>query len=108
MVNIRELLINAVSCKEPKMLTGSAQKGCGWIFPCFLEIHGQIRPPANRQDLNHSFVSYAEHGKPASPPQKASEPQGTPLEVQAADCGKSESHSVAEWIGIERKQHHPT
>ena len=70
MVNVRELLINAVIHKEPKMLTGSAQKGCGWLFPSVLEIHGQIKPPVNRQDLNHSSVSYVEHGKPPSLPQR--------------------------------------
>jgi len=90
------------------MLTGSTQNG-RWLDISFDDGDTRtIKPSAKRQDLNHSFVSYAEHGKPASPPQKASEPQGTPLEVQAADCGKSESHSVTEWIGIERKQHHPT
>ncbi len=70
MVNICKLLINAVNHKEPKMLTGSNPKGKWLDISVNVGNTRTIRPSANRQDLNHPFVSHAEHGKPVSPPLK--------------------------------------
>ena len=108
MVNLCKPSINAVSTKEPKMLIGSAQNG-KWL-DIFLQIENTriIKPSADRRDLNHPIVSYTEHGKPVSSPKKASGPQGTPLEMQAADIGKSKGRLIMRRIGIERKRHHPT
>jgi hypothetical protein len=69
MVNIRELLINTVMFEEPKMLTGSTQNG-KWLDISVWDGNTRTtKPSVKRQDLNHSFVSYAEHDKPASLPQ---------------------------------------
>ena len=108
MVNVCELLINAVTLNEPKMLTGSTQKGMWLDISLSIGNTRTVKPPAKRQDLNHSFVSYAKHVKPVSLPCEASEPQGTPLGMRAEDGGKSKSHSVMGRIGIEQKQYYPT
>ena len=74
MVNKCELLINAVTAKEPKMLRGSPQNG-KWLDISFAVGNTRTtKPSAKRQDLNRPFVSYVEHGKPVSLPPKASEP----------------------------------
>jgi len=68
MVNTCKLPINAVTTKEPKMLIGSAQNG-KWLDISFAVGNTRTtKPSAKRQDLNHSFVSYVEHGKPVFPP----------------------------------------
>ena len=69
MVNESELLINVVTYNKPKGLTGLNQKGKGVgdeVYPIL--IRRQRYSPANRQDLTRPHVTYAEHGKPVSPP----------------------------------------
>lgn len=56
-VNICELLINVVRSNEPKMLTGSAQKGRGWLALLQPGATWTSTPPANRQDLTRSCHS---------------------------------------------------
>lgn len=59
MVNESELLINVVSYDEPKMLTGSHQKGKWLGVGISLISTVDVTPPAKRQDLTHSGI-YAE------------------------------------------------
>jgi hypothetical protein len=74
MVNRCELLINVVRSNEPKMLTGSAQKGCGRIASSMPGAARTTMPPANRQNLTrpcHSMRNtvnpYSSHqGKPTA------------------------------------------
>jgi hypothetical protein len=68
MVNVGKLLINAVKNEEPKMLTGSAQKGIWLVISLVSGNTRTTKPSVKRQDLNHPYVSYTEHGKPASLP----------------------------------------
>ena len=51
MINASELLINVVIYDKPKMLTGLNQKVRGWLPLLWVEAHGQLQPPANRQDI---------------------------------------------------------
>jgi len=64
MNNKSELLINIVTLNKPKILTGLTQKGRSRIIPSRLGLHEQQNCRWNRQILTHSFVTYAEHGKP--------------------------------------------
>ena len=79
MVNISELLINAVIFKQPKMLTGCNQNG-KWSGVEILSFStADAAPPANRQDLTRSGI-YAERGNPVIfLLLKESKPQGLPV-----------------------------
>jgi hypothetical protein len=56
MVNICELLINAVRTSKPKMLTGLSQRHVARPGRFPFAQRRQTRPPANRQDLPHPLV----------------------------------------------------
>ena len=62
--------------------------------------------PVDRQNLTYSNVNYVEHGKPVFLPcQRVSEQQCKPNGMQVEDGGKSECHSVIEWIEVETSLH---
>mgnify|MGYP000732056301 CR=1 FL=1 len=62
--------------------------------------------PVDRQNLTYSNVNYVEHGKPVSLlVTEVSEQQCKPNGVQVEDGGKSECHSVMEWIEVETSLH---
>jgi hypothetical protein len=93
MASTRKLLINVVKANKPKVLTGLNQKGCdgygGIQFP-----PSETPPsPANRQGLTHRGTQ-AEHGKPVLLPMRESNPQGTPIGVQAQEDGVSKGGAV--------------
>jgi len=55
----------------------------------------------DRQSLTHSFVIYAEQGKPVSLLlAQESKPQGEPMVVRVEECRKSECHPVIGWIKV--------
>jgi len=54
----------------------------------------------NRQGLTH-HITYAEHGKPVSLPQRVGRPQGPTMEARVKEGGESEGRPVMGRIGIE-------
>ncbi len=105
MVNIGELLINAVNRNEPKRPIGSDQKVSGQVWDASNSSHAVVAPPANRQDLTPSGIC-VELGKRRSSPIRfypgwESKPQGEPMELRVAEVGESECHPVIGWIEVE-------
>jgi hypothetical protein len=99
--NPGERLINIVTKNKPKVLEGLSQKGtvAGTRTLCFLVmgIHA-----TGGQSAPHPFVCDGDGTwQPRTSPVRESEPQDKPIGVRAWEDGRSEGHSVMEWIGVE-------
>ena len=105
MRNIRELLINVVIVDRPKMLIGLDQKVRGMVETVRFCFTRSMTPPADRQTLTHR-VKLAEQGKPNYFHfSMESKPQGEPTGKWVKEVGKSQGHSVMEWIRVQLARH---
>ncbi len=70
MVNIRELLINAVTANRLKRLTSLPQKGTWSGSGAAHSPDADDAPPVERQHLRRSRGTCAKHGKPVFLPER--------------------------------------
>jgi|GEM_PF-5747390 len=84
------------------MLTGLDQKVKGMVGAVWCCFTRSMIPPVNRQTLIHR-VKLAEQGRPNYLHLNM---EGEPIDKWVEEVGKSESHFVMEWIGVQNLPNH--
>lgn len=99
MANISEHLIKTVIHNEPKMLTGSNQKVSEQEWWLQISTIMGVASPVDRMSLNRVKSNKRNTVSP-TPSHWEARPQGQVIGQRVKEDGKSECHSVMEWIGV--------